>query len=461
VSGEENVGSGRHASGMAATTQSAPVRTHKWLIRSLLVVATVIAFFACFAVWANRQALNTDRWTETSSKVLANPAVQSALSVYLVNQLYDSVNVQGRLEQELPSAIKGVSGPVAAGLRGLASEAVPKLLATAQVQELWRQANRNAHKQLLTILNGGGKLVSTNNGEVVLNLHELVTQLASTLGLSSQVESAREKVGSLGAAGTEAARATAEQKLGITLPATTGRITILKASQLKTAQDIAKAVKGLAILLPLLGIALYALAIWLAEGRRRRMLRTVGWCFFGVGIVLLLARRIAGDEVVGSLVKVQANKPAGEAVWAIGTGLLRDIAVAMVLYGLAVVIAAWMAGRTRIAVSLRHASAPWMREHPEGAYGVAGVLLLLIVAWGPTAATREILPVLGFAALFALGVALLRRQTESEFPDAQRGEAMSVLRSTFDHKAEPAPPPKVADAPAAAGAAAEAPADSS
>ncbi len=195
--------------------------------------------------------------------------------------------------------------------------------------------------------------------------------------------------------------------------------------------------KGLAIILPLIGLALYALAIWLAEGRRRRMLRTVGWCFFGVGIVLLLARRIAGDEIIGSLVKVQANKPAGEAVWAIGTGLLRDIAVAMVLYGLALVFAAWMAGRTRVAVSLRHAAAPWMREHAEASYGVAGVLLLIIVLWGPTPATRQILPVLGFAALFALGVALLRRQTAAEFPHAQRGEAMSVLRSTFDHKEQP------------------------
>jgi hypothetical protein len=289
----------------------------------------------------------------------------------------------------------------------------------------------------------------------VLNLHELVTQLAAQLGLSSQVEAAREKVGT---AGGEVARATAEQKLGVTLPPTTGRITILRASQLKAAQDITKAVKGLAILLPLLGIALYALAIWLAEGRRRRMLRTVGWCFFGVGVALLLGRRIGGDEVVGSLVKVQANKPAGEAVWAIGTGLLRDIAVAMVLYGLALVIAAWMAGRTRIATSLRHAGAPWMREHPEASYGVAGVLLLLIVWWGPTAATRQILPVLGFALLFALGVTLLRRQAEGEFPDARPGEAMSVLRSTFDHKAEPPPAPKAPEtAPAAAASAAEPP----
>src|SRR6185312_10826994 len=151
---------------------------------------------------------------------------------------------------------------------------------------------------------------------------ELLTQLAAQLGLSSQLSSAREK---LGAGGKAAAESAAEQRLGISLPAGAGAITIRRANQLKTAQDIAKAVKGLAIVLPLVALALYALAVWFAEGRRRRELRTVGWCFFGVGVVLLLARRIAGHEIVNSLVKVQANKPAGEAVWSIGTGLLYDI----------------------------------------------------------------------------------------------------------------------------------------
>lgn len=433
---------------MAAEQPGGRARSHRVLTASLVTVATIIAFFACFAVWANRQALNTHNWTNTSSRLLGNHAVQDALSVYLVNQLYTSLNVQERLESELPGPVKGVSGPLAAGLRGLAGQAVPKLLATAQVQELWKQANRNAHKQLLTILNGGGKVVSTTNGEVVLNLHELLTQLAAQLGLSSQLNSAREK---LGASGKAAAESAAEQRLGISLPAGAGAITIMRASQLKTAQNIAKAVKGLAIVLPLVALALYALAVWFAEGRRRRELRTVGWCFFGVGVVLLLARRIAGHEIVNSLVKVQANKPAGEAVWSIGTGLLYDIAVAMVLYGLALVFAAWLAGSTRPATAVREAGAPWLREHAVGSYVMAGVLLLLLVLWGPTPATRQLLPVLGFAALFALGVTLLRRQTALEFPSAARGESMTVLRTMFS-RPRAAGPGGSAAPPAASGA---------
>jgi hypothetical protein len=409
-----------------AAEAAKPARPHRYLAGALVTVATIITFFACFAVWANRQALNTDQWTKTSTNLLGDHAVQQALSVYLVNQLFASTNVSERVEHALPGQLKGLSGPVAAGLREVASQAVPELLASPQVQEIWRRANRAAHKQFLVIINGGGKTVSTANGVVVLNLHDLVTQLAAQLGVSSQLAAARSKLAGSGGAAT---RKGVEEKTGISLPANTGSITILRANQLKTVQNIAKAIKGLALLLPLLALAAYALAIWLAEGRRRKMLRTVGWCLFGVGILLLLARRAAGEQIVNSLVAVPANRPAAEHVWSIGTSLLYNISIALVLYGVFVVFAAWLGGSTRIATTLRHASAPWLREHAVGAYGVAGGILLLIVLWGPTEATRKWTTVLVFALLFALGVTVLRRHTEEQFPDAQRGESLAVLRA--------------------------------
>jgi cytochrome b561 len=433
---------------------------HRFLVPTVLVVATVIAFFACFAVWANRQALSTSNWTKTSGRIVGDPRVQSALSVYLVNELFATTNVTGRLEEVLPGELKGVAGPVTAGLRQVAGAAVPKLLASPQVQELWENANRAAHRQLLAILNGGGSVVSTQQGEVKLNLHELLLQLGAQVGLRNQVESAQKQLASPNG---QAARGTVQQRLGITLPPSSGVITIMKAKQLKTAQDIAKAIKGLAIVLPLVALALYALAVWLATDRRRRALRATGWCLFGVGIVLLIARRIAGEQIVNNLVAVPANKPAAEAVWSIGTSLLYNIAIAMLLYGLVVVAAAWLAGHTRPATSLRRAAAPWMREHAVGSYVAAGVLLLLVVLWGPTQATRQVLPVLGFALLAAFGVSILRRQTAEEFPDAMPGEAMAALRMRMPfgrqggaspaRTADGAGAPPASAAPPAAGAA--------
>jgi hypothetical protein len=207
----------------------------------------------------------------------------------------------------------------------------------------------------------------------------------------------------------------------------------MRSNELKTAQDIANAVKSLAIVLPALGILLFALALYLARGRRRRTLRTTGWCFVLIGAALLLIRRVAGDAVVNGLVKIPSNKPAAHQVWMIGTSLLRDISVAMIAYGIVVVVAAWLAGPTRPTTEIRKALAPSLRDSPAVAYSTVGGVLLLLVLIGPTAAFRKIAWILLFAVLLAYGVTMLRRQTALEFPGIQHGQALRDYRA---HRAE-------------------------
>src|SRR5205823_428703 len=182
------------------------------------------------------------------------------------------------------------------------------------------------------------------------------------------------------------ARGAAQQKLGITLPPASGKLVIMRSNQLKTAQDIADAVRSLALVLPILALVLYALAVWLARGWRRVALRSTGWSFVGVGLLLLLIRRIAGNEVVNGLVKVPQNKPAVHEVWNIATSLLFAIAVALIVYGVLAVIAAWLAGPTRSATWVRRHLAPTLRDHPGMAYSAVGGVLLIVVIWGPTPA---------------------------------------------------------------------------
>jgi hypothetical protein len=59
------------------------------------------------------------------------------------------------------------------------------------------------------------------------------------------------------------------------------------------------------------------------------------------------------------------------------------------------------------------------------------------VLWGPTPAFRNVLLILVFAGLLALGVTMLRQQTALEFPNAQHGEALRRMR-TGRRRAEPA-----------------------
>src|SRR5450755_109065 len=408
-------------------------RAHRFLVPVLLVLATIIGIPAAFAVWVNRQALNTSNWSSTSGKVLEDKKVQTALSAYLVHELFTNVNVSADLQQVLPKQLQPLAGPAAAGLQQLAGSLAPRLLASPQAQVLWVQANVAAHKELLKVLNGGGPVVSTGSGVVTLNLHTLVSQLAATLGVSSQVAAVQSKLqGSTGAS----ARAAAQKKLGITLPPANGQLVIMRSNQLGTAQDIANAVKHLAIVLPAIALLMFALAVYLARGRRRRTLRTDGWCFVLIGVVLLLIRRIGGNAVVNGLVKVPSNKPAVHDVWNIGTSLLFALAVALIVYGIVIVAAAWLAGPTRPATALRKLLAPSLRDSPAVAYSVVGGVLLLLVAWGPTPAFRNIWWILVFALLLAFGVTMLRRETALEFPGIGHDQA---LRDSETSEPKPRP----------------------
>jgi hypothetical protein len=383
-------------------------------------------------VWINRQVLNTDNWTTTSTRLLANKEIQTAVAAYAVDQLFKSGVPQAKLKAALPSQLQPLAGPVASGLEQLAGRVAPRVLASSQVQALWRQANRAAHTTLLRIINGGGSLASTNGGVVTLNLHAIVNQLAAALGVQPQVAAATSKL----KANAGTVRAGAGQ-LGVNLPPASGQLVILRAKQLGTAQDIAKAIKGAALILPILAFALFALGVGLSEGRRRVALRRTGWCFVGIGLFALLDRRLAGDDVINALVKNPDNQPAAHQVWAIATTLLYDIAVAMIVYGLVIVVAAWLAGDTRPATALRRVLAPTLRERPVAVYAAVYAALLLVILWGPTPATRQLPYIIGFIVLLALGVEALRRHTAREFPEAQAGDVGRSTREWYASRGQP------------------------
>src|SRR3954452_24098220 len=134
---------------MTAAETTPTRRTHRFLVSALLTLATLIGFAGAFAVWVNRQALNTDNWTTTSGKLLADKKVQTALSAYMVNQLFSNVDVASELRKVLPPQPTALAGPAAAGIQELAGRAAPRLLARPRVQDAWVAANLAAHRQLL------------------------------------------------------------------------------------------------------------------------------------------------------------------------------------------------------------------------------------------------------------------------------------------------------------------------
>jgi hypothetical protein len=365
------------------------------LVWLLIVLAAVLGFVSALTTWVNRQALDTQSWTRASAQLIDDPQVRSALSVYIVNQVYDNVDVSGEIAKNLPSKYGALGSPIAAALRSPAQQGVDRLLGQPRVVSLWENANRVAHEQLVAILENKTRPgVSTANGTVTVDLRTVVIELAKQFGLSGNLLS--------------------------NIPSDAGQITVLRSNQLAVAQDSVKAVRVLSVWLVVLVLLLWALALYLARGARRTTLRDIGWSIVAVGLLLLVVRRVGENYVLGALT-TPSTRPVGHRVWLIATQLIGQIGWALIAYGVVTVLGAALAGPTRVATRLRGWLAPILNTRQAVAWAVAGAAYLLLVLWGPTHSLRTPLGILLFGALGALGVYTLRRQTLQEFPDAVHG----------------------------------------
>jgi hypothetical protein len=388
----------------AATPPSAArplTKRRRFAIWALIVVASILGVVVILSLWINRQVLDNDNFRSTSADLIADPAVQNTLSIYIVDQLYDNVDIAGSLEQKLPEDLKGLAAPIAGAVREPATRTVNRLLEAPRVQQAWINSSALAHEKLVNVLeNKTGNGIDTGNGTVTLDLHELLAELGITLGLP---QAALDK-----------------------LPPNAGMVTIMNSDQLGLAQTGVQIIRFLSVWLLILVLILFGLAIYLARGRRRETLRNVGFAFVLIGLLVVVVREVAGNYVIGGLTDSPSLDRTGHHVWIISTSILGDIGWATVLYGAVAVLGALLAGPTTYAVRLRRWMAPVMNDRPAVVWGVAAAAYLLLILWGGTHALRTAWGILLLGGLLALGVYALRRESLLEFPDASIANDDSV-----------------------------------
>jgi Short C-terminal domain len=377
-------------------------RARRRTVKGLVALGSIFAFLSVFAIWTERQALNTDDWVGTSGRMIQNEEIRSAVGDYLVDQLYTNVDVEKELEGILPGDLKELAGPASGGLRQVAGSGAEKVLQSSTAQDLWKDANRAAHEQLLAVLEDKKEAVETNEGEVTLNLGGLVTNLADQVGIGAQL---------------------AEK-----LPPDAGQVTILRSDQLKTAQDVVIGIKGLALVLTLLTLLCFGVAIYISREGRWVTVLFCGIGLIAAGFAVIVTREVAGGIVVDQLVSEESVKPAAEAAWSIGTSLMVSIATTVIVFGVLFVLAGWLGSPTGSARQSRRFMAPFLRDYAPYVYtGLA----VLVCFWFLTASVqnlRSFLTTLIVAGFVAFGIHELRRQSEEEFPDAAIGDHFGGAR---------------------------------
>ncbi|HSL74349.1 MAG TPA: hypothetical protein VK853_07775 [Ilumatobacteraceae bacterium] len=371
-------------------------RTRPVLVHGLVVLAAIVLFLTAVNTWVDRAALDTDNWVAASDELLADPLVREAVSVFVVDQLYASVDVAQQLQTVLPGDFERLANALAIALRAPAAEAIDRLLATDAAARIWTEANRRTHTTVVAILNDEtGPLTSTADGVVTLDLRALVVGLAESIGIPT---AAIDRI-----------------------PPDVGQVEIIESSTLRSAQTAVAIIDRMSLLLFLVVVALYAGAIALAGGWRRQATRNVGISVAVVGLLILAGLRIGGNQLLDSVVSVETNRSTAEAVWRITSSLLREIGWTVTLIGVVIVVLAVLAGAGRWATAVRRSVGPVVVRQPAVRWGFAAALFLLLIVWAPIELFETWWGILALGVLLVLGVEGFRAQCEREVSTAEVG----------------------------------------
>ena len=144
-----------------------------------------------------------------------------------------------------------------------------------------------AHAQLLSVLKGNSKAVTTTNGQVVLNLVPLFdAPLQNLQGFVSGVAGKPVQLPSISA---DEIPASACQKIGAALnrpvPNTCGQIPLFPADKLTQARHLVRVFNGVLVLILILTPAVAAVALCLSWRRRRTLLQLSAAGLLGLAVI--------------------------------------------------------------------------------------------------------------------------------------------------------------------------------
>jgi hypothetical protein len=344
----------------------------------LALISALITTIAVTGAWARRTTIDTNHWVATVGPLARDPKVQAALAAYAVDELNQVVDTKHLLEEALPKKAQVLIGPVTSAMSGFVETEVRNFLATDTFAKLWVDINRVAHDRAIKVLKGESQVVDTKDGKVALNLIPVLGRVlqavdAQTNGLLSK------HVPDIGTNLTaDQARAKLSEALNRPIPADFGTITVFEKSQLSTVQKLVqwfqRGVYGLIIFAVLLIVATFLVA----PDRRRIAI----WLGLSTAVVLVAFRAIAravGKHVIDGII-LERNREAATSTLHQVFASYRSVTAAFIALGVLVALVAFLAGRSRAAIAIRHAftGSSWLSEH-RSAVQIAVLAIALVV----------------------------------------------------------------------------------
>jgi hypothetical protein len=308
-----------------------PRRVPRWrriVAMVLIVISCILVPLSIVAIWARNQVLDTDDYVRTVAPLARNEDIQTAMATRVTNTLFENVDIEQLAAEELPARISFLAGPLTDALEDFVRDATLRFFESDAFQRLWDEANRSAHEQVDEALTGGGDLVSTEEGKVVLDLSPIVARVQTELSDRGISIFDNLPIGQLAL-----------------------RFELFDAEGLASAQAGVRLLDRLAVVLPILAVAFAAIGIYLSGDRRKALMR------WGIGIViatLVLGFALSlGRDVYLDALPADASRSAAAAAYDIVLRYMRDSNRVVFLVGLLIGIGAYLAGSGRMALGVR------------------------------------------------------------------------------------------------------------
>ena len=294
----------------------------------LIAIAALLAPVSVLATWARDEIEDTDRYVETITPLASDPAVQNAIATRIEDAIFSRLDVDAITDdvvnaisqQDLPpraiATLQAVSGPLAGAIESFISDQINTFVQSERFEELWIEANRDAHRAMVAVLTGEGtSTVDVSDGAVSINIGDLVNEVKQSL--------------------VDRGFAIANR-----IPQVTATYTVFQSDDLTKAQSAFKLLDGVATWLPFVALVLIAVAVLLARDRRRALL-AAGLAIAGsmllLGALLNLVRPIYLDAI-----PADASVDAAAAVYDTLVGFIRLALRAVLVLALTLAIVMWL-----------------------------------------------------------------------------------------------------------------------
>ena len=301
------------------------------------MLGCVLAPVAGLAVWTSNQVSDTDRFVRSVSPLVDDPDVQAALTDRLTATVFEYVDVES-LADDAVDALEEVGVPpqlvdrletftptITSAVTGFVRDRIAQLVASDAFEATWDRAIAVAHDDFDAVLSGESEGVVVQDGAVFLQLGPFVDVVKDRLS----------------DAGLTAVSL---------VPDVNPTVELAQADTLVRAQSAYSTLNTVADVLPWVMLLLLVVGVYLARNRFRALVGA------GLGLAASMVVLAAGLLVARSLLVdavPAAAAPATASGFDIVVTYLRYGLRALVVLGLVLALAGFLAGRSETAVGIR------------------------------------------------------------------------------------------------------------